>query len=126
MAYSEITWPVSLPQRALKDGYSEQLANNIIVTEMETGPARQRKRSSAGTETYTVSYILNKNQRDTLKRFLTATEGNSFWWPDASHETERYVRVSGASEGPSFSTDVGLMWKITLTLDIWPYVSRNK
>lgn len=43
MAYSEITWPVSLPQRPLVDSYGETPDYDVIVTDMDAGPKRQRR-----------------------------------------------------------------------------------
>ena len=43
MAYSEITWPVSLPQRPLVDSYGETPDYDVIVTDMDAGDVYKRQ-----------------------------------------------------------------------------------
>lgn len=125
MAYSEITWPLSLPQSPLVDGYAETPDYDVIVTEMDAGPKRQRRRSSAAPEARTVKYVLDKAQRATLKTFLNENAGRSFWWPDPTEDRAyRYVRVSGGAE-VQISPAAGTHWYATFTLEIWPYVRRH-
>lgn len=125
MAYAEITWPVSLPQVPLVDGYSEQPDYDIIVTEMDTGPKRQRRRSSAGMESRPVKYLLDWGQRKIIKEFLEANAGRSFWWPDPTEAGNyRYVRLKGDTEVQIVSAGP-LNWHVTFTVEIWPYVRRN-
>ena len=126
MAYSEIFWPLSLPQKALVDSYSETPAYDVITTEMETGPQRQRKRSSAAIETRAVKYWITDAQRTTLKAFLSDNAGRSFWWPDAADgDVYRYVRLKGGQEVQFVPTSTTRYWYVTFTLEIWPYASRN-
>lgn len=125
MAYSEITWPVSLPQGPLVDSYGETPDYDVIVTDMDAGPKRQRRRSSAGTESRSVKYLLKWEQKATMKDFLDGNAGRSFWWPDPTADVYRYVRVKGDSE-IQFAPVGARHWYVTMTLEIWPYVSRNK
>lgn len=125
MAYSEITWPVSLPQSPLEDSYGETPDYGVMATEMECGPKRQRRRSSAATEPRTVRYILDAGQRRTLRAFLEANAGRSFWWPDSAEGGEyRYVRPRAGSEA-QIAPAGGLYWYATLTLEVWPHVRRH-
>lgn len=125
MAYAEITWPGSLPQCPLEAGYCETPDYDVIVTETDAGPKRQRRRSSATPESRVAKYLLDAGQRRTFKSFLEANAGRSFWWPDPTENGELcYVRVKGGSEvqivpaGP-------LHWYVTFTLEVWPYVRRH-
>ena len=46
MAYSEITWPSSLPQKPQKNNYEESFNMSQIISsvDFDAGPTRQRRR----------------------------------------------------------------------------------
>lgn len=126
MALSELQWPPSLPQRPLRDTYSDGLPDNTKRTEFDAGTPRVRKISSAGMESRSVLYVLDDIQRDTLKSFLQMAEARSFWWPDAAYGIWRYARVKPDNlEGLFSPWKNTLRWQATLTLEIWPYVRRH-
>lgn len=107
------------------DSYGETPDYDVIVTDMDAGPKRQRRRSSAGTESRSVKYLLKWEQKATMKDFLDGNAGRSFWWPDPTADVYRYVRVKGDSD-IQFAPVGARHWYVTMTLEIWPYVSRNK
>lgn len=42
-----IIWPLELPQRFLRDGYSEKLPDGRVMSSPDTGPPKTRRRSKA-------------------------------------------------------------------------------
>lgn len=128
MALSQIQWPISLPQRPDTGSYTESPTYDIEKSQFETGPQRQRKRSSYGLETRQVKYLLNNSQRQTLRDFLDVSAGRSFWWPDptASLPTEdvvyRYVRTDNKAQ---IQSEGSSRFSVTLNLTIWPLVTRS-
>lgn len=63
------TWPSTLPQRPLRDGYQEQLETVVLRTSMDQGPAKQRKRFTAAVKPYDVSFLMTKTQLETFISF---------------------------------------------------------
>lgn len=66
-------WPASLPAPTILDGWDETLPNNVVRTEMDAGPAKVRKRSSAGVGQQGQSLMLDIDQRQTFIEFWKQT-----------------------------------------------------
>jgi hypothetical protein len=54
------TWPTSLPDKPLQDGYTESPPNNIIKTSVDKGPAKLRKRTSTNTRPITCRIVVSR------------------------------------------------------------------
>jgi len=64
-------WPTSLPQAPQK-GFNESLGMNIIRSQTDLGPAKQRRRG-VSPNTMDVSFILTTDQAQTLETFILDT-----------------------------------------------------
>jgi hypothetical protein len=67
------TWPGTLPPRLLVEGYQERLPNNKLRTEMDAGPAKQRRRYTAAVRPITGAQVLTQAQVAALKTFHNTT-----------------------------------------------------
>lgn len=56
------TWPVTLPQLPLQDGFSEKRPKNVIRTSMDQGKAKTRRRYTAGVRNFTVQLFMTTAQ----------------------------------------------------------------
>lgn len=65
-----MTWPADLPQMPLLRGFSVEQEDNRIVFQVEVGPPKMRRRTSARTQTLSIIMLLDWNQRIYLKRFF--------------------------------------------------------
>jgi len=104
-------FPASLPSRP--QSYNEDFPENTIRTNMDTGPAKVRKRQSAGTRPFICSYILDSTEVATLDTFFVTTVESgalSFTMDNprtGSNETFRMSeppKVSGS--GPLFNASI--------------------
>lgn len=68
-------WPDGLPSAPLRDGYSESQASAVIRTDMDAGPARVRRRTSAHVTDITARYLFNDAQMDTFMAFFNQDAG---------------------------------------------------
>jgi hypothetical protein len=66
-------WPATLPQTPQDDNYQEDWPKNIIRTDMDAGPAKVRKRFTAGIDNFKCSILLTLSQVTTLRTFFTTT-----------------------------------------------------
>lgn len=64
------TWPSSLPDYVLVQGYEEGAPNTLVRTQMDKGPDKVRRRSTAGTRTFAVQMELDSTQTATLETFI--------------------------------------------------------
>jgi len=95
-------WPASLPQRLLIKSYSESPADVLLRTSMDFGPAKVRRRGTAGPRPVSGSIIVTAAELATFKTFFNTTLlGGSlrFRWRDPiiSGQTMLVNTVSGAS-----------------------------
>lgn len=66
-------WPGTLPQTPLLEGYTESLPNQVIRSQMETGPAKVRRRFTAAIKPFTVNLLMTLAQTVTLETFYETT-----------------------------------------------------
>lgn len=65
------TWPITLPQIALLEGWRlAQPHRPKIVTEMEDGPARMRKRTTAAWSQMPLAFLMTNAQFTTFHTFV--------------------------------------------------------
>lgn len=92
------TWPLTLPQAPQK-GFTESLGMNIIRSQTDMGPAKQRRRG-VSPNTMEVNFILTSEQTATLETFtqdtLAGVKRFSFIHPRTNQSVEvRIVAQSG-------------------------------
>lgn len=118
-------WPTELPQSPLRGGFSYSAPNNLIRSDMETGPAKVRRRSTAKPYTAQVTYIMSNEQASVFEEFaITTLAGGSIcfdWWHPV---LKRYVRARllAGDEGlftRTYFSDT-LDWQYAISLEYWP------
>lgn len=115
------TWPASLPQTPLIDGYQEAFPDVRLRTVMDAGPAKMRRRYTAAVTPIECRMVLTAAQVATLKTFYdtTLTGGTaSFSWSNprtSSAVTFRFAEV------PIVSRISGsIYYSAPLSLEIMP------
>lgn len=83
------TWPATLPQFVLREGYDEQLANNKIETQMDAGLPKQRRRFTQREDQISVSWRMDRTQRDTFLTFYRSTLSDGTLAFDMPHPVSR-------------------------------------
>jgi len=114
-------WPAGLPQLVAVDGYGEAPPDTALRTGMDAGPAKVRRRSTAGIRPLSVQLDLDAAQVETLDDFYVETLRSgalSFDWAHPRTQeavTLRFVRPPAYRPQGS---DVA--WRATLQLEILP------
>lgn len=114
-------WPASLPQKLLVEGYSEGLADGRLISQMDAGPAKVRRRSSAMPRPLQGSMIMTSAQLATMRTFVNTTLiGGSlpFDFPDPATGATLLVRCAGSV--PALTNLGGAYWNVSLDLEILP------
>lgn len=65
------TWPVSLPQKPLQKGYSEQQDDNLLRSQVDAGPVMTRPRYTTTTINFTFQMVLTNMQSQILEAFFS-------------------------------------------------------
>lgn len=113
------SWPTSLPQRPLIEGYQETPPNVLLRTQMDAGPAKVRRRFTAGVRIYSVAYLLTSTQLTTLDSFFVSDckHGSvSFTWPHPRTGANITVRFL---EPPQYSS-ADQHWRVTCKFEELP------
>ncbi len=67
---SIVTWPVEgLPQNFQQSGFTESSGNNIIETQMASGPYKRRRRTTQTNESVNASMIMSSTERSNFIAF---------------------------------------------------------
>jgi hypothetical protein len=66
-------WPFTLPASPLVDGFRETLPDTVLRSPMDQGPAKLRRRTTAGTGALSLTYLLTRTEVDTLMDFFNST-----------------------------------------------------
>ncbi len=115
------SWPTSLPQRPLADGFSETPPNLLVRSATDTGPAKARRRATAGVTKLKASFRLSPSQLATFRSFFASDlhGGNlSFSW---THPVTGAVGAFRIVPPPSIEPiAAGIAWRVSLDLELLP------
>lgn len=112
-------WDPALPQ-CLEYGYSEDLPETTIRTQMEYGPDKVRRRTTVGVGRIRGSVLLTREQAATLATFYdTSIAGGALpfeWVHPRTGATTRFRLV----EPPGIAQISPRRWRASLSLEILP------
>jgi hypothetical protein len=116
---ASIDWPSTLPATPLVDGFRETTSNGRIFSQMDVGPAKVRRRTTAVTRYFYVEYIFTTTQKgyfDTFYETTTKFGTLAFDWtrPDTNTEVEARFKPD---ETPTASPD-GVDVRVSFALEI--------
>ena len=117
-----ITWPVSLPQSFIRDGYAEGLADNRIVDNFETGPPAVRRRATSAPFPVEGKMIMTTAEWETFRTFCETTLTGlvlPFGFPEhgVAAPGEWLVRFT---DPPGRVYLGGGNWSVSLSLEVLP------
>jgi hypothetical protein len=113
------TWPVTLPQFFLRDGYSETAPDNLISSDVSIGPAKIRRRTTSAIRSIAGGIVLTEAQYAIFANFLASNLMSGalpFTFPDPHHGAPLLVRLHGP---PTYAPD-GIDWHVNISLEVLP------
>ena len=114
------TWPASLPQSLLIEGYQETLPATVLRTEMDAGPAEQRRRFTAAVTPIGGLIDLTKTELSSLYEFFrTETKDGAlpFGWTHPVTGAAVSMRFTAA---PQIAAVHDHAFRVSLALEILP------
>ncbi len=114
------TWPDTLPSAPLLENFQELPPETAIRTDMDTGPAKVRQRTTAAVGTLAVSYLLSKAQTTTLDAFYQTTLFGGSGAFDYTHPRTGDTVSCRFVNPPEYAPANGNYFKVTLTLEVLP------
>lgn len=113
------TWPETLPEQLLQDSYEENAPNVLIKSNMETGPAKMRRRVTSGVRSVRGHQIMTLEQLNIFKTFFNTTlYGGAlrFSWADPTGNEAVEMRFVDA---PAWAAQEGF-FRVEMNLEILP------
>ena len=114
------TWPITLPQDLSIAGYGESPGDNQLRSNMDVGPAKVRRRSTAAPRKVKGGVILTREQLATFREFyddILLSGVLRFTWLDPT-DPESTVEMRFA-EKPAWTAQEGF-FNVSLSLEILP------
>lgn len=120
------TWPGTLPQKPLKSSYSRSSKALLIRSPMDAGPAKVRRRTTAGTQPFSVAYRMTSAQKATFEAWVSSDLGDGAMTfdlpnPEATSGTI-LVRMTGGAGTPLYDIASGPpdMWIVSFAAEVMP------
>ncbi len=114
------SWPLTLPQRLSTSDFSDSLPDNVIVTTMDAGPPKRRRKTTANIRTMTGSMVMTTAEWNALVTFFqdTIKETLPFELPTPDEDGGTLSVVFGAPPqrqyfGPG-------RWRVSLKFEVQP------
>ena len=113
-------WDNTLPQTLLVDGYGQSFPEVTIKSNMDAGPAKVRRRFTAGVEPVSGTMVMTAAQLATFTTFYNTTLlGGSLrfsWTKPPAHTAACEMRFTA----PPSLTKVESNYEVSLSLEILP------
>jgi hypothetical protein len=111
------TWPITLPQKFEQEGYSEKEPNLFVMTEMDAGPPKRRRRFYATHRPISGTMIMTTAQKAIFKTFFQTYGGLSFTFPDPDSSGTVSVIFMAAPEYMSYASED---WQVSIQIAVMP------
>jgi len=114
------TWPETLPDHPLKDELSEEPPDVLLRTGMDAGPAKVRRRFTAGVRPFAVKLRLTADQAADLDEFyVTTLQGGALRFDWVHPRTGDAAEFRFASR-PKYAPGNGNSWSAAFGLELMP------
>lgn len=112
-------WPGVLPRVPLL-GTVETAPDLVVRTQMDAGPAKLRRRFTAGVRTFDAEFLLSEAQVAALDDFyVTATAGGSVRFDHVHPRTDATVEMRFTAP-PAYEQITPSRWRARLKLEVMP------
>lgn len=118
-----IVWPLSLPQKPLRDGFNQTFSPNVIKTDFEIGPKQTRPRSTFQGKKFTVSYMITGDQKIVFENFYqytTLSGTQPFTIPDFYLDNAELTVKFDPDVRPQIVYLGGVNFRLSFGLDLQP------
>ncbi len=112
-------WPADLPQKPQFQNYQETPPNVILRQAMDVGPAKVRKRFTAGVGLLRLRFIFTQDELTLFHEFFTQTIQSgamSFEWVHPRTDEAILCRLIP----PPTYVPMGLEWQVDFQVEILP------
>jgi hypothetical protein len=116
-------WPSNVPLAFLNNSYQESFASNLLRSDMDSGPAKVRRRTSAGVRPLEGQLLLSGAERAVIEAFFTNTLRSGALPFSATHPRTGASILLRFVEPPAygdFPTATEAYYTVSLKLEVLP------
>lgn len=113
------TWPATLPAPALSS-LSESPPNNTIRSQMDKGPDKVRRRTTANVRPISFNLMLTPAQVETLDTFYHTTTFSGADSFDYTHPRTEAACTARFVQPPQYTEREGVVYSVSVALEILP------
>lgn len=114
-------WPAALPQTLFVGGYGQTYPNVTIKSDMDAGPAKVRRRFTAGVEPVSGTMLMDATELAALDTFYNTTLlGGSLrfsWTKPPAHSVACEMRFT---EPPTWTAIEPGMYQVSMSFEVLP------
>lgn len=117
------TWPGTLPQYLQIDSNKEQVPDNRLISQTDTGPGKMRSRSSALPRPVSGVMLMDSTQLATLDSFIASDLAQGtlpFNFPAVRGGGTWLVRIAPSGGMPSYQNLGGDTWQVAIGIEVLP------
>ena len=114
-----VSWPNTLPQQFLREGFGGTSPDNLIASEMSIGPAKVRRRSTAAAWPLSGIMVMTDAQFTRFEEFVDddiASRSKAFYFPHPRGGAPILVRMPK----PYRWEAEGIEWRVSFELEVRP------
>lgn len=113
------SWPAGLPQYVLESGYQERFQDQTIESQMDTGPAKVRRRFTKAIRFFNATVLMTAAQADTFETFwLTTLKGGSLPFDWVHPRTRAVTSFRFRKPAPNFAVVGGVNVQVSFVLEV--------
>ncbi|MBU6475063.1 MAG: hypothetical protein KGL10_09665 [Alphaproteobacteria bacterium] len=113
-------WPSTLPAAPLAKNFQEIAPATVIRTDMDTGPAKVRQRTTAGVGELQATYFLSAAQTETLDDFYATTLAGGALGFDYTHPRTGALLTCRFVSPPEYTAVNGAYYEAAVALEVLP------
>ena len=116
-----VAWPASLPAEPLVASVAESADDNLILTGMDAGPTKRRRRFTARADRLQVTYRMTTTQLASFRSFFGTTINDGLISYDITHPISGDTASVAIMAPPEISMiGGGQAFDVTLTVEVQP------
>lgn len=113
------TWPATLPAPAI-DSLRESPPKNKLRTQMDKGPAKQRRRTTANTRPLSFVLKLTAAQVQILDDFFTGDTAYGVTEFNYTHPRTGDSVTAQFVDEPQYNEQAGVLYNVSVSLEVLP------
>lgn len=113
------TWPNTLPAYVLESGFQERLQDQVVESQMDSGPAKIRRRFTKAIRFFACQMLMTPEQTTTFETFWQTTlKGGSLPFDWVHPRTRAATTFRFRSPAPTYSVVGGINVVASFTLEV--------